>query len=117
MPFGFGPEARISDRKDFGRVFQTGRKIVGRNLILWFLETSPAQPARLGLSISGKVGIAVRRNRLKRLAREAFRLNRAGLKQGRDFVIYFRRGCRWQSLGEAQNDFLELCRKAGLLET
>lgn len=116
MPSGFGPQTRLSDRADFQRVFELGRKTVGRNLILWSLETSSSQAPRLGLSVSSKVGIAVRRNRLKRLAREAFRLNRDRMRPGADMVIYFRRGCRWERLKDAENDIMELYRKAGLLK-
>jgi len=116
MPFGFGPEARLSDRRDFRLVFEAGRKVVGRNMILWYAERSSAAPTRLGLSVGSKVGIAVRRNRLKRLVREAFRLNRARLLEGRDIVVYLRHRCRWQSLKDVETEMMDLCRKGGLLK-
>jgi len=113
MGLGFGPRARLAGRRDFRRVFEEGRKFVGRNLNLWLLRTGSKEPARLGLSVSSKVGIAVRRNRLKRLVREAFRHNRQALAEGWDMVVYLRPGCRWQGLQEAKDDFMQLCRKAG----
>jgi len=119
-PLGFGPDARIGSRKDFQRVFSDGRKLAGRNLVLWYYSdptrTGPAaRRPRLGLSVSAKLGNAVTRNRLKRLAREAFRLRRGGLAPSSDLVVYLRPGCRWKGLADAEADLSELCAKAGLL--
>ena len=112
----FGPDARIGGRKDFRRVFAEGRKFVGRRVILWTCDNGAASAApRLGLSVSVKVGKAVLRNRLKRLVRESFRLNRERLARGRDLVVYLRPGCAWENRAAAEADLLELCRKAGLL--
>ena len=109
---GFGPEARLSSRADYRRVFEEGRKTVGRNVIVWAVPA--AGKARLGLSVSGKVGNAVRRNRLKRLVREAFRLNRSRLASW-DMVVYLRPGCRWRGLSDAQAELLETVQRAGIL--
>ncbi|MBI5239531.1 MAG: ribonuclease P protein component [Elusimicrobia bacterium] len=113
----FGADARLGSRRDFRRVFTDGKKSVGRRIILWSAAPAPAgtQSARFGLSVPAKVGKAVLRNRLKRLMRECFRLNRTRLEPG-DLVVYLRPGCRWAGLAEAQKDFLELARQAGVLK-
>lgn len=116
MP-GFGPRARLKDGREFRRVYEHGRKTVGTSLILWHREGEPSAEPRLGLSVSSKVGNAVRRNRLKRLLREAFRLHRAELPAGLELVAYPRAGCPWTGYSDAERDLLALCRKAGLLKT
>jgi ribonuclease P protein component len=45
---------------------------------------------RLGLSVSRKVGTAVRRNRIRRLLREAFRLMQHDFPRGYDLVLVVR---------------------------
>ena len=45
---------------------------------------------RLGLSVSRKVGVAVRRNRIRRLLREAFRLMQHDFPAGYDLVVVVR---------------------------
>lgn len=42
---------------------------------------------RIGLSVSKKNGNAIRRNRIKRLLREAFRLSRLELPTGMDLIL------------------------------
>ena len=114
----FGPDARVASKDDFDRVFAKGRKFVNRDLLLWMIrrEGAAAGGARLGLSVSRKVGGAVRRSRLKRLLREAFRLERGRLEEGCDLVVYPRPGCRWKGLNDAQGALMDLCRKAGVVE-
>jgi ribonuclease P protein component len=112
---GFGPDARLRERADFRAVFDGGRKTVGRWLILWHRDGPADRAPRLGLSVSAKVGGAVRRVRLKRLLREAFRRRRAEIVPGLDLVAYPRPGCPWKSLDDADRDLFELLSRAGRL--
>ncbi len=114
--FRYGRSARLAGRRDFDAVFGRGRRLKGDNLILWHVAAgNPSAPARFGVSIGAKFGIAVRRNRAKRLVREAFRLNRESFRKGLSLVAYPRPGCRWKTMPDAAKDLLDLSRKAGLL--
>ena len=86
-------------------------------MTLWSCRTEEGSGLRLGLSVSAKVGKAVRRVRLKRLAREAFRLNRDKLRPGSDLIVSLRPGCVWETRSDAERDLLDACRKAGLLQS
>ena len=114
-PSGFSDDARLKDSREFREVFQSGRKTVGAALILWHRVDASEREPRLGLSVSAKVGGAVRRNRLKRLLRETFRLRRSELRPGVEMIAYPRPACPWKGLADAERDIVGLWRKAGLL--
>ena len=46
--------------------------------------------SRIGLSLGRRIGNAVRRNRIKRLLRESFRLNRMEWPDGYDWLVVVR---------------------------
>jgi len=84
--FRFPAELRLKRSADFQRIYDNGRRLGDAHLLLFALP-HPAGGTRAGFSVSRKHGNAVRRNRLKRLLREAFRLNRQQLPAGFDFVL------------------------------
>jgi ribonuclease P protein component len=86
-PATFRPHERINDPKDFRRAFDRRRTASDAMMVVHGAENGLDYP-RLGLSVSRKkVRRATDRNRVKRLLREAFRLNKADLPAGVDLVI------------------------------
>lgn len=81
---------RLSRSADFDRVFRQGRSYASRELVLYVFPREHGGSARLGLSVSRKVGGAVERNRVKRLLREAFALEGSRVPPGTDAVIVAR---------------------------
>jgi len=73
---GFPRTARIRKRVDFLRVQQRGKKLSAGPLVALVLPAA-GRTARLGLTVSTKVGNAVVRARVKRHLREVFRRRRA----------------------------------------
>ncbi|MEE9200216.1 MAG: ribonuclease P protein component [Candidatus Brocadiales bacterium] len=77
---------RLGKRKDFERVFERKVSFRGTNLVAYVL-TNSLDFSRLGIVTGKKVGGAVKRNRMRRLIRECFRLNKSLLGTGLDVVI------------------------------
>ena len=81
---------RLHQKSDFKRVFRKGRRVGAFGLTMWVCQSEGAESTRnprLGLAIPKAYGNAVARNRLKRLIREAFRLNKTQLPRGIDMVF------------------------------
>jgi ribonuclease P protein component len=87
---GFPPEHRLHSPAEFGRVFAEPIRSSDRYFTV-LARSSGRSIARLGLTVSRRSAKrAVDRNRLKRLARESFRRQRA--LPAWDFVILARAG-------------------------
>lgn len=111
--FAFSRASRLRLKKDFEAVFDAGRKTVTSDLVAWHAPGGEKEK-KLGLMVSKKTGGAVKRNRLKRLLREAFRLSRKELKEGTRLIIYPKAGCAMKDLAQAREALETLRRKAHL---
>jgi len=111
---------RLSRSADFDRVYRQGRSHGNRYLVLYTFPRGddPSGEARLGVSVSRKVGGAVDRNRVKRLLREAFAARTEALPGGQDLVVVARPDARElaerEGLAGVQRELDELVGKAGL---
>jgi len=86
----FRPSERLRKRSEFVRVQSQGRKVSTPHFLL-FVLAGPAEGARLGVTVSRKVGGATERNRIKRLVREVFRRNKPMFPPHRDVVLVAKR--------------------------
>src|ERR671931_761395 len=82
----FPKTARLRKRPEFLRLSRTGKKVHSANFVV-ISKANDVGETRLGVTVSGKVGNAVVRNRIKRLVREFFRRRRRQLPQGLDVLI------------------------------
>ena len=80
---------RLRLPREFSVVYEAKTRESRGPLTVYALPNSLGHP-RLGMSVSRKVGTAVRRNRIRRLIRESFRLLQHDLPQGYDLVVVVR---------------------------
>jgi ribonuclease P protein component len=102
----FGPERRIRKHADFQRVQKAGRAVRTPHFVLVLdARTPPVGPARLGIVATKKLGSAPRRNRIKRLCRECFRLDRTWFPDGIDCVAIAKSGTHELSLADVTREW------------
>jgi len=97
--YSFPKRERLLNREDFvnlnrlGKRYHTGHftVILKKNRLgitrLGITITKKTGRSRLGITVTRKIGNAAKRNKVKRLAREFFRLNKHHFSRGCDIVI------------------------------
>jgi ribonuclease P protein component len=99
---------RLTSPAAFARAYAEGSRARGDHLVVVAVPSGLAQ-ARLGLSVGKRVWkSAVRRNRVRRLLREAFRLRRAELEPGFDYVVIPAVAQLDASLGDLADELVRL---------
>jgi ribonuclease P protein component len=109
------PPGRLTRRAEFLRAAAKGRKAPMPGLVLQALPRNDAAPARLGFTVTKKVGNAVIRNRTRRRLKEAARLVLADQPvSGVDLVLIGRDGTAKRDFATLQNDIRRALAKAGV---
>jgi ribonuclease P protein component len=110
MPRYFFPKsARVRKRGAFVEIQRDGKKTSGKALLLFMHAQKKPGPARLGITVSKRVGGAIVRNRVKRLVREVFRLNPTWFPAGRDLVLVARPEAAAMDLAGMTDEIARLC--------
>jgi len=113
------PKAYLLRKKsEFNNVYRNGKRVHGEHFSLILLPNNFAYN-RLGISIHGQLKGAAKRNRIKRIIREFFRLNKSFLQESgskrsempfMDIVITVRKGFCLENpaeVAEAVNSLLQ----------
>jgi ribonuclease P protein component len=104
--FRFPKERRLRARREFVAVQDKGRRVHTPHFVLIVAKgPDAAAPSRLGVTVTKKIGNAVHRNRVKRLVREAFRLDPGFLPAGVDMVVVAKDGAPTLVLADVQAEW------------
>ncbi|GAB4421385.1 MAG: ribonuclease P protein component [Anaerolineales bacterium] len=104
---------RLTRSTDFKRVRHTG-KSYAHPLVVLVVKANETSGIRVGVTAGRSVGGAVRRNRSKRLLREAMRPLLPKLPPGWDLILIARKPLPSSSLVEIRSVLEHLLRRANL---
>jgi ribonuclease P protein component len=106
---------RLRKRAEFLRVASAGRRAAVHGLVLQALARGDDAPARLGFTVTKKIGNAVERNRIRRRLREAARLVlREHPLAGVDLVLIGREATRGRDFPDLMDDLRRALSKVGV---
>lgn len=101
---------------DFNAVHNRGRSVANHALVLLFVNDERYN-GKVGFAAGKKLGGAVIRNRVKRLMREAYRLNKNSLRRDCGMILVGRKFLVTAKFKDAEKAFLDLCKRARLLKS
>lgn len=104
----------LRKNKNFQTVYRVGKSFANKQLVLYILPNNTGE-RRIGFAAGKRLGKAVVRNRVKRLLREAYRLNQHRLVDGMDLILVGRQPLVNADLALTTAALLHLAGKAGIL--
>ncbi|SMC57319.1 ribonuclease P protein component [Papillibacter cinnamivorans] len=99
---------------EFKRLYSRGKQAVSPCMAV-YCRPNRTEVDRIGITVGGKIGNAVKRNRVRRRLKEIYRLNEHLLRTGFDIVVVARVRAEYAPYRELEESFLSLCGKLKLL--
>ena len=103
--FSFPRTDRLTSRRQFKTVYDQGRRVRGSAVTIFGLENDLGR-CRVGFTVTRKLGNAVARNRVKRLLREVFRVNRLSSTGSLDLVVNAHASLPQRTRAEIERDMI-----------
>lgn len=113
----FKKSAHLKKSKEFKKTYSLGKSYANKLLVLYVWPKEEEQ-LKIGFSVGKKIGKAVVRNRVKRLIREAYRLNQHKVKkQGMNLVFIARNRAKDADFLQIERALLDLFKRANIFSS
>lgn len=107
---------RLRKREDFSRIYRNGKSFANNQFVVYWSRQHQADPFRLGVSASKKIGNAVVRNRMRRMVKEIVRQHTERMAGQLDFIVIVRKPAVGMKMKELEKSLLHVFKRAGLLK-
>ena len=104
---------RLKKNKQFTYIYKNGQTKHANKLSLSYIKTK-FQPFKVGCTVSKKIGNSVTRSRVKRLLREATRIELNNFNKSYNYIFIAREGIDQENLNSIRKTIVSLLEKAGL---
>ena len=111
-----GKIVTLKKNYEFKKVFSRGKYISGDYLCIYVIKNR-LNTNKLGIAISKKVGKAVKRNKIRRIIRENYRLIKETIGIGHNIVIIWKKNIKIEeaTFANIQKDMKKTFEKAKLI--
>jgi len=100
--------------RDFKWLYNRGTSIAAGYVVIYYRKTK-GEKNRLGITVSKKLGNAVKRNRVRRLIKESYRLMEGSMSLGYSIVLVARTRAADCTYEQIRRDVSFLFKKSGII--